>query len=479
MFTAETALSNAGLTALQAQADTSPKALNAYLDTLLELKDRELPAGSLAICHMPGTAAPDIDSQDRDRLLAILDSDIVIDRVVASIRLLQIPAILLPRIERNLAALRRAQRVLSESLVAFPVLMHNRIFIRGMHFHGWERGPIATVIAHTPRAEFPRTAHGIPLDKLTAFAKHPCVASGLLGKAPLSTVDKPAKARYQGMTLLQSVIAPLREAAKATSRPMTAKLPGYFASLLELESLQAAGRKASEKPLTHVPDNCKDWWWASLAESYLVHVGAIETGGRNRDLPGLEAVFNASSHTLDERFLNAVEARLYKVSALEPDTLAPALASLANSLLQIKPTGLPSATNLALTKGERPAASMEDAIRWLTVALLDSSPARADRIDAQFKSPAFRTPDKFILAVAALDKVDPVGYESGATLSIVRGVVEGLTHTDSEMVLSALTAYSMDKVLDAAARLRALMGAASSDLATEPGTARQPRRLGV
>jgi len=232
-------LTDEGIETLDRKAAAGLCELNTYLDDITGVVDArhfgELVQSSLL--HRPFQFASDLNTIYADLLLNVVRRGDIMDRLTACLRILQIPKSQVPA-DAPFDLMEAAQRHLSGILVDNPVLMHNRIMVKRHHFERSEFGPIATILAETPRAEFPRLSHGISPERLQSFARHPCVRVGLTQEAPNALREKNAK--LQGRTLLNAVVV-------ANSLTPRARMLG---SILELDAARASKTKRVASLLT-------------------------------------------------------------------------------------------------------------------------------------------------------------------------------------------------------------------------------------
>ena len=159
-------LSDEGIEILGRKAAPGLCELNAYLDNISGVFARNF--GDLvqsSLLHRPFQFASDLNTIYADLLLNVVRRGDIMDRLTACLRILQIPKSQVPA-DAPFDLMEAAQGHLSGILVDHPVLMHHRIMVKRHHFERSEFGPIATILAETPRAEFPRLNHGISPERL-------------------------------------------------------------------------------------------------------------------------------------------------------------------------------------------------------------------------------------------------------------------------------------------------------------------------
>jgi len=128
------------------------------------------------------------------------------------------------------------QRILSDLLVRYPVLMHPRIVIAVKHNDSTDYIPIAHAIAQSTLAALPSVSHGISDVRIREFASNSCVKRGLMHVAPNIGVNS---SLISGHTALQIALS-----NRFTSFRSRSEGGPYLVSLLELNDLarQVTGR---------------------------------------------------------------------------------------------------------------------------------------------------------------------------------------------------------------------------------------------
>lgn len=331
-------------------------------------------------------------------------------RVDACISLLRLPDSQLTGPHAD-AALDTAQRTLSALLVEHPVLLHPRLMFRDKPLFRTEYAPLAHLIASTPRAEFPRAAHGIEPARLAGLANHWCLRVGLRQKA-----SKPQRLNrtpsYQGNSMLQSVQRHLFPRVR------------MLASVLELDGLHAARRpKASALPESALKSTDLQ---KVVAISLLAHCGIRPIHECNCDVTGFVEGLKRSGMADEAWFLQALERDI--VRWLNPWGQLPSpfdgvegVRRLAHVLVELNPAGLPRSPESALMS--HPVA-MPDVVAWLIPALFDSSTRRAEATGTTFKQfPASADSETAQRMLLMLAELDPVAVADG---SYVRRFKEAL-----------------------------------------------------
>lgn len=296
----------------------------------------------------------------------------VSERVDCCIRLLRMRTALLEGPDAP-PALALAQRTLSGLLIQHPVLLHPRVMFRSTPFSRTEFAPLAHLIALTPRVEFPRLAHGVDAEKLTAFANHWCVRAGMQHKAskPQELQKTPV---HQGKTMLQCVLHLYWPRVR------------FLASVFELDSLRGSGKSTAS--LLAPRGDKLDHFHKVVALSVLAHCGIQPASDSNVSVPGFIEGLKRSGLCNEEWFLPALECYLGRwlpadqVQVACPFDGVEGIRNLAHALVELNPKHLPR-TAASEVMG-RPV-SMADAVRWLVPALLDASAERAAAAGASFK----------------------------------------------------------------------------------------------
>jgi hypothetical protein len=399
-------LNDDDIAVLDARAAGTPAELNAFLDEVCA--EDSLPglhdgAHTGVLVYRPALFREHLNSQLVGMLLHVLDKGEVMDRVLACLRLLRLPQSYFPSGEEGDELMMKARRHLSELLVEHPVLMHNRIFVNGRHFAvGGEYGPIASVIAHTPRGEFPRLSHGIALDKLRAFARHHCVRTGLTAVAPSAPGKDGKYKQLQGKTLLGSL-----------SPNLHLPRPGLLTSILELDEHRAANFAATRRPASFLTcrGQTENHLRTCVANSLLAAFNISPLlptedssrpfNGTQYDPAALLKALASSAMVREPWFLHSVEANLYRWVSLPVNQVASAFKGLAVALAELKPAGLAGADNEAAPP------DMKDVVRWLVKATLDSSTERAALVGLPFKNFPSAGGEKAVAFIGALEQLAP------------------------------------------------------------------------
>lgn len=431
---------------LDARASGTAAELNSFLDEVCAADEQDNGHDSVhtgVLTYRPGAFNGHLNSQDVGMLLTALANGGVMDRVLACLRLLRIPQNQLPE-DAPADLMDMAQRRLSDLLVEHPVLMHNRIFVKGQHFaSGAEYGPIALVIGLTPRAQFPRLCHGVPLEKLRAFARHHCVRTGLTGEAPNPRGKDAKYSQMQGKTLLGSF-----------SPNLHMPRPGLLTSILELDDHRAASFSANRRPASFL--SCRgqtekqlrtcvaNTFLAAFNISPLLPVGdsAKPFNGTNYDPVDFLRVLKSSGIARQPWLLQSLEANLYRWVSLPPDQVGPAFMGLASSLADLKPIGLTDSADSA------DQAEMKDVARWIAKAVLDSSSNRAALVGLSFKNFPSVAGEK---AVAFLDALESAAPEmagcDGELQKLVERTLSEMLGEAPEVWRAALRVHNMQSVM--------------------------------
>jgi hypothetical protein len=426
---------------LDEKASESLDSLVAYLDEVSgaadarQFGDKEGMRDN-TLFHCPDFNRDALNSQDVDRLLGVLPTGCIMDRLVACLRILRIPESQLPANYRpDLMVI--AQRHLSSILVEHPVLMHNRIMVKGMHFAKTEYGPIATIIAETPRAEFPRLAHGTAPERLKAFANHPCVRIGLTTKAPS---PKPPQdgAKYQGLTMLGATVA--RNSMMSRSRMLT--------SLLELDAVRGPVRgRAANGSFLRCSGQAESDLRTAIANTFLSECGV--NAAQASDAPESAEFFAALKSSLIPHqawFLSHIEIRLTRWAALPAGEHIDGLRNLAHALQTCAPEALQ--TQAPSYSGTVQIGAVVD---WLIPALLDSSTERAIAIGARFKSLPTVSGGVALGFIELMEELDP-RPESDDPLDRMRRALGDQIGETAQVWLAAMRAHAMRKVIDGGRR---------------------------
>lgn len=426
-------LSDEGLQLLGQAAAGTKSEFKAFLDALTaRLEEQESHPGVFegVILHRPSLFKDHLNSQDIGALGAVLKHGEVIDRVVACLRILRIPASLWPA-DAPVGLKAATQRLLSRLLVEHPVLMHNRIFVKELHFAaGGEHGPIATVIGRTPGAEFSRLSHDIDPVKLRAFSRHHCVRAGLTEEAP-SPRGKDDKNSLQGKTMLGSITVNLHQPR-----------PGLLTSILELDAMRASGSAASARPASFLRASGKtqsqlcNCFAATLLCAF--GISGLKTDTRYDPSEFLSALV-ASGIPKEDWFLGMVEANLYRWVDVPEAQVRATFDGLARALVKLEPRGL-----------EQPADESPErrAVRWLVAAVLDSSSERAASVGLSFKNFPHLTPAQAVAFIEAVEQLSPesAGYD-GLAQPVMEAVLEDRLGDSVEVWRAALRVHVMQAAI--------------------------------
>jgi len=465
---------------LDARAAGTAAELNAFLDEACAADSWDESHDSVhtgVLIFRPVLFKDHLNSQDVGMLLTALANGEVMDRVLACLRLLRIPESQLPQ-DAPADLMAMAQRRLSNLLVEHPVLMHNRIFVKSLHFaSGAEFGPIASVIGATPRAQFPRLCHGVPLEKLRTFARHHCVRTGLTAEAP-SPRGKDAKYhQMQGKTLLGS-FAPNLHMPR----------PGILTSILELDDHRAASFPATRRPASFL--SCRgqtakqlhtcvaNTLLAAFNISPLLPAGDSSKpfNGTNYDPVDFLKVLKSSGMARQPWLLQSVEANLYRWVSLPAEQVGPAFMGLAYSLAELKPVGLTATADGA------DQAEMKDVVRWLVKATLDSSSERAASVGLSFKNFPSVGGEKAVAFIDALERAAPeVAGHGGELQTLIELSLADMLGEAPEVWRASLRVHNMQSVMRRCAGPETDVGpavvSATSGAPNERWVARRSRAL--
>lgn len=428
--------------------------LTAYLDDITGAAEARRFGDFVETCllHQPSLFASALRTSYVDVLLNVLHKGDIMDRAVACLRILRIPASQLP-VDTPDGLMEMAQRHLSGIIVDHPVLMHNRIMVRAHHFATSEFGPIATILAETPRGEFPRLSHGISADRLQAFAKHPCVRIGLMQEAPNSLRRKDTK--MLGRTMLNAVVV-------AQSFTPRGRMLG---SILELDALRVVKGKRPASLLS-----CKGPSEEALrtcfANSFLAECGVDQMLAEDlrQPAPDFMAAMTKAGVPNEYWFLPAIETRLARWAAAPAGSHGPAMKGIALGLTACQPAALSSAAGPETVK---------PVVRWLIAALLDVSPQRAESLGKPFKGFAAVGVEGATAFIEAMAEIDPAAASSGLIEELMTSTIGIDAPIDqSKPWLAAIRAHTMRGVIERAV-------GASSDTAASLEPSRPRRSLSL
>ena len=422
-------LSDEGIQLLGRKAAAGLCELNAYLDEITGVVDArqfgELVQSSLL--HRPSLFASDLNTIYADLLLNVLRRGDIMDRLTACLRILRIPKSEVPA-DAPSDLMQAAQRDLSGILVDHPVLMHNRIMVKRYHFEQSEFGPIATILAETPRAEFPRLNHGISPERLQAFARHPCVRVGLTQEAPNALREK--EAQLQGRTLLNAVVV-------ANSHTPRARMLG---SILELDAARASKSKRVASLLT-----CKGATEVALrgcfANSFFAQCGLGHrlAADLHHPAPDYLDALKTSGVAHEPWFLPAIELRLQRWATVSVPEQPSSLMAIARGLDRCQPAALFSVTGPS---------AVAPVVRWLIAAMLDTSPQRAETLGEAFKGFPAVGVDSATAFIHVMGELDPVAAENGMIDGLlIAAIGEWSPVAQSQPWLAAIRAHTMRRVI--------------------------------
>ena len=426
-------LTDEGIELLGRKASAGLSEFNAYLDDITGAAEARQ-FGDLvqsSLLHRPSLFASALNTMHADSLLNVVRKGDIMDRLTACLRILRIPGSQLPS-DVPFDLMEAAQRHLSGILVDQPVLMHNRIMVKGHHFARSEFGPIATVLAETPRAEFPRLSHGISPERLQAFARHPCVRVGLMQEAPNALREKEMK--LQGRTMLNAVVV-------SNSFTPRARMLG---SILELDAARASKGKRVASLLT-----CKGATEVALrgcfANSFMAQCGLGHMLAPDLQQPApdfLDAL--KSSGVADESwFLRSIELRLQRWATVSLEAQPSSLMAIARGLDLCQPAALSSAAGPS---------SVAPAVRWLISAMLDTSSDRAASLGEAFKGFPFVGVDSATAFIEVVDELDPVAAGNGQIDALlVTAIGASAPVAQSQPWLAAIRAHAMRRVIASSA----------------------------
>lgn len=245
---------------LGAHASGSAAALNEHLNSAFG-HPRSFTENSeyAGVCvHRSAECGDALGSQNVSRLMMVVECGQIMDRVVACLRILDLPdSALADSPQQGAQEIATAQRVLSQTLVAHPVLMHNRILVPATHELSNDFDPIARIIATSLRAQFPRLVHGVDAGSLRAFARHHCVTTGLNEPAP------PCKATsHLSEEGLAAWLSPLSHPAPRQD---------FLMSIWELDELRSFSAKSfrKRKPLLPLSPRTEGGFQAAVSRAVL------------------------------------------------------------------------------------------------------------------------------------------------------------------------------------------------------------------
>ena len=345
-----------------------------------------------------------LDSEDPVALHGFLlhPGNKTMDRLVACIRLLQIPASKLTSTTPSLqladfnSMCDTAQRQLSTILVEHPVVMHFRLFIKSTRFSGAGIAPIAMVIGANTRIALPRLSHGVDPQKLQEFACHPCVRAGLVGATP----KYPAEAnshkapQFEGGTLLRSI-----SGVANTRGPL-------LVSLLELDELRKAGKGKQTGSLLECRGTVLDGLQANFRSAFLVECGLILEGLENVDFAGhgLTTALARSGRMHVDMLLTNIGSKLWVWAHVAKDKKADALRGLVRGLVELQPPQWLKPAEGAVDK-----ATVLDASRWIIEAMLSKKDA-SQALWSRLLAIDVESADAF---VGVMSEFDPQGSADG------------------------------------------------------------------
>lgn len=184
--------------------------------------------------------------------------------------------------------MRRARRVLSETLVRYPVLMDPRIVFGTVTSEaGLDFAPVAHVLATLPAGELPRCAHGIGVERLRAFADHACVRRGLTCMAPdTSGRGVTVTSAIKGRSAFALGLALPSDDVGLSGRSRHGAI-GFLVSLLELNELARAhtgvpyicDRQATTVLRDQLLQSCAAGFWSLVAAEAAAAAAATGRGG--------------------------------------------------------------------------------------------------------------------------------------------------------------------------------------------------------
>ena len=443
-------LCDEGIELLGRKASEGMPALAAYLDHITGAADARRFGDSVETCllHQPSLFASALRTMYVDELLNVVRKGDIMDRLTACLRILRIPASQMPSDAPDQLML-LAQRHLSGILVDHPVLMHNRIMVRGHHFAKAEFGPIATILAETPRAEFPRLGHGIAADRLQAFAKHPCLRVGLTQEAPNPLRIKETK--LLGRTMLNAVVV-------SNSFTPRARMLG---SILELDALRAVkGKRPSS--LLSCKGASEDALRGCFANSFLAECGVdhLLAEDLRQSAPDFMGTLQQAGITNEAWFLPALESRIARWATGPSGSHKQTMQAIALGLTLCQPAALSSAAGPV---------SVAPVVRWLIAALLDCSPERAASLGKPFKGFTAISVDGATAFIEAMAEIDPESAAKGIIEDLITSTISCDAPLDqSKPWLAAIRAHTMRCVI-----ARAGAPAPGSEAGAEPP---RPRR---
>ncbi|MEJ6002555.1 hypothetical protein [Paucibacter soli] len=430
-------LDDDGLVLMAEKAALGLPALSAHLDDVTGVNGERWLSETSGLKNAPlehsSLQFTTLNSEDPELLIAMATSPAfkTIDRVVASIRLLQIPLSKLPSscqpAEYELLC-DRAQQQLSALLVDHPVLLHPRIFIKSLPISGAEMGPIAHVIANSPRIEFPRARHGVDLAKIEAFAKHPCVRVGFTSSSPFA-LNREAKKyyRFQGITLVRFISTLSRSSTRA------------LVSIMELDDLRRKGLKKAPASFLAVRDgNVATALQIQLRRSFQVACGLVAPDASSFELnaDGFIAALAKSGHLDVGMLLPNLSTSLWSWGGVSNDKKADSLRALVHGLVALQPPQLRTPTQEVMGQ---PSTTVE-AAQWVIRGMLQGSSSGIKRIPQVDGAGAAAFVDVMV-------EFDPEGAASGRLYDQIESALAG---NYKDYWVSALTARRMANVIKAA-----------------------------
>lgn len=390
-----------------------------------------------------------LSTQTVATLVEVIRAGDIIDRLVASIRLLALPPIFATE-DVTGDAMRLAQKTLSETLVAHPALLHPRVFMRATHFATSEYGPVSFVMAGHQRIDFPRVAHGITPERMRIFAKHHCVRSAFSGVSP-----KPSEREHsmQGKTMLQSL-----------GQLLTIPRRALLISALELDEHRAHGQKRKPAPLLATQDKAVNARLRQMVANTLLSAFGLWEGKAPLEFDATELVRLLKSSGMSDAhwFMEELESSVCRSHATPDEKLGPGLKRLSEALLQLQPRNWhgPEPITPGVPITERMVS------RWLTVALLDTSIERCEVIEKRNKSLGILSRERKEVVLAAIDSVHPAYWEQVSHL--VERIFADRIDSEGQGWRVARVAYAMQRSMAQAEAPRA--GAA-------PATDEQPQSV--
>jgi hypothetical protein len=160
-----------------------------------------------------------------------------------------------------------------------------------------------------------------------------------------------------------------------------------------------------------------------------------------------------------------VEANLYRWVSLPVDQVGPAFTGLASALAELKPVGL-----MAAADGVEQA-EMNDVVRWLVKATVDSSSERAVSVGLSFKNFPSVAGEKAVAFIAALERVAPelAGHDGELQNLIERSFADMLGEAP-EVWRASMRVHNMQSVMRRTEQ--ALSTAAQDDVGAAPAMRR-------